>query len=248
MVDVTFLRRTMRGAANLALSTFWPPTCVLCGGRGSAPAQDLCGACEADLPVNSVACAVCAEPLAAAIDGHLRCGLCLKRAPRFDAAVAAYRYAYPIDHLVRALKYQSAIVQARVLGDLLANRVRTGRSEFPGLLIPVPLAPQRFRSRGYNQALELARRLEMQLRIPMRADLIMRTRETVEQVGLGQKERRRNIRNAFAITGPLPAHHIAIVDDVITTGSTANELARVLKRAGAKRVEVWAVARAGSDA
>ena len=208
-------------------------------------ARDLCAACEGDLPASDAACSVCAEPLAAA-GTDLRCGACLRRAPRFDAACCAFRYAYPVDHLIRALKYQGAIAQSRVLGNLLAAHIsQVHRGPLPELLIPVPLAQGRFQSRGYNQAIELGKHLEKWLHISLRADLVVRTRETAEQAGLGQKERRRNIRGAFACSGRLPARHLAIVDDVITTGSTVNELARLLKREGAKRVEVWAVARAG---
>lgn len=245
MVDVTPLHVVARHVVAQAIAMVWPPTCVLCGGRGEKPTRDLCSACAADLPANDAACSVCAEPLAAqGVD--LLCGSCLKRAPRFDVACCAFRYAYPVDYLIRRLKYQGAIAQSRVLGELLAFHLRKARSEpLPELLIPVPLAQKRFQARGYNQAVELGRHLERRLCIPMRSDLVERTRETAEQAGLGQKERRRNIRGAFALTAPLRAKHVAIVDDVITTGSTANELARVLKRAGARRIEVWAVARAG---
>jgi ComF family protein len=117
----------------------------------------------------------------------------------------------------------------------------------PELLVPVPLAPRRFRERGYNQAIELGRYVEKRLRIALRADLVMRVRETREQAALDKRERRKTIRGAFEVVRALPATHIAIVDDVMTTGSTVNELARVLKKAGARRVEVWAVARAGRE-
>ncbi|HYM35511.1 MAG TPA: ComF family protein, partial [Steroidobacteraceae bacterium] len=111
------------------------------------------------------------------------------------------------------------------------------------LIIPVPLAVERFRDRGFNQAIEIGRIIEMRLGIPLRPDLITRTRNTREQTGLDSKARRKNVRGAFAISAKLPAKHIAILDDVITTGSTANELARLLRRAGAKHIAVWAVAR-----
>ncbi|MFL6620338.1 MAG: double zinc ribbon domain-containing protein [Povalibacter sp.] len=223
----------------------WPPTCVLCGGSGRAPATDLCAECEADLPLNLPACAMCAEPLAGNSSVHLLCGECIRRKPKFDRATCAFRYAYPVDHLVRGLKYRNAVAYARVLGDLLATQIAKRCNDLPDFIVPVPLADQRFRTRGYNQALEIGRRLERRLGIPMITDAATRTRETSEQAGLDQKARRRNIRGAFAIAGKFPAANIAIIDDVITTGSTANELARVLKRAGAKRVQIWAVARAG---
>ncbi len=193
---------------------------------------------------------MCAQPLQGECVGDamnsLQCGVCLRRPRRFDAACCPFRYAYPLDHLVRALKYHGGIAQGRVLGELLAQRIQRTRTDpLPDLLLPVPLAPRRFRERGYNQAIELARCLERRLRIPLRADLVARVRETREQAALRRSERRRNIRRAFEVTGKFSAGHLAIVDDVVTTGSTVNELARVLKRAGATKIEVWAVARAG---
>jgi ComF family protein len=228
----------------LALWTFWPATCVLCGGTGQYPDRDLCAVCEADLPVNELACRRCALPLAGGAD--LVCGACLRRPPRFDLAFCPWQYAYPVDHLVRGLKYRGAVAYGRVLGELMARRIQLSRSDrMPEALLPVPLAPKRFRFRGYNQAIELARWIGRRLDIPLQADVAVRTRETQEQAGLDAKGRRRNIRGAFALGAPLQFRHVAIVDDVITTGSTTNELARVLKRAGATHVEVWAAARAG---
>lgn len=230
-------------------AALWPPTCVLCGAAGQRPIFDLCAPCEADLPANSRACSVCAQPLPGEGDAaanSLRCGACLRRPRHFDSAFCPFRYGYPLDHLVRALKYHGDIAHGRVLGEMLAHRIQRMRTDpLPDLLLPVPLAPRRFRQRGYNQAIELACCIERRLRIAMRADLVARVRETHEQAALPGKERRRNIRGAFAMLGKLPAGHVAIVDDVVTTCSTVNELARVLKRAGATKVEVWAVARAG---
>lgn len=166
--------------------------------------------------------------------------------PRFDACFAPYRYAYPLDFLIRALKYGGGIAHGRVLAELFASRLREAEcDELPAALLPVPLGTARFIERGYNQAIELATHISRQLAIPLRTDLLIRTRETREQAGLDRKARRKNLRAAFALRQPLPVKHVAIVDDVVTTGSTANEIARVLKRAGASRVEVWAIARAG---
>jgi ComF family protein len=174
------------------------------------------------------------------------CGACLRKRPSFDRCIAPYRYAYPLDHMIRALKYGNAIAYGRVLGDLFA------RCEFaaplPEVILPVPLGRARFVARGYNQALELASRVARQLDIELRADVLVRTRETLEQAGLDRRARRKNLRNAFSVAKPLEAAHVAVFDDVVTTGSTANELARVLKRAGVARVEVWAIARAARAA
>ena len=225
----------------------WPATCVLCSRVVRERQLDLCAGCEGDLPINSVACAICAEPLSGETSGCLVCGACLTRKPRFDASFCPFRYAYPLDHLVRGIKYHRAVAYGRVLSELFAARLQAMRcnAPLPDILLPVPLAARRYRERGYNQAIELARCVEKRLQVPMCTDLVVRSRETREQAALDKRERRRNIRGAFDVVRTLPGRHIAIIDDVVTTGSTVNELARVLKQAGARRVEVWAVARAG---
>jgi ComF family protein len=148
--------------------------------------------------------------------------------------------------MIRALKYGGAVAQGRVLAELFTRCLRRRPDDaWPEVLLPVPLAYGRFCRRGYNQAIELGIHLQRQLHIPLHTDVLVRTRETIEQAGLGRRERRKNLRNAFAVARPLPGRHVAIVDDVVTTGSTVNELARVLKQAGATRVDIWALARAG---
>lgn len=226
----------------------WPPQCALCGRRGQAVGIDLCAPCEADLPTNEPCCEHCAEPLHGAEAGRLLCGACLRRVPRVDGSIVPFRYAYPVDHMIRRFKYGRAIVLGRILGELFARRLsaRAGeaRPQLPQLLIPVPLAQPRFAERGYNQAIVLAEHIHRRSGIPLDTGLLVRTRMTREQAGLTQRERRLNIRRSFELTRTLPAAHVAIIDDVVTTGSTVNEIARVLKRGGAKRVEVWAMARA----
>lgn len=232
--------------AKALLHAFWPPQCVLCGRAGQPPAQDLCAGCEADLPLNANCCSVCAVPLAS---GDAVCGACLEKRPRFDACFAPYRYAYPLDHMVRRLKYAGAVAHGRVLGDLFAEQLeQRDRQDRPELLLPVPLGPARFRRRGYNQAVVLAEQIARRTGIQLQTDALVRTRDTLEQAGLDRRARRKNMRGAFALLRPLHAAHVAIVDDVVTTGSTANELTRVLKRAGVERVEVWAIARAARNA
>ena len=220
-----------------------PPTCIACGGDGS-PGLDLCCGCEAELPRNIPACARCGIVIAGQ-PATLTCGACLKAPPRFDRSVCAYRYEYPIDHLVRALKYGQTLGHARVLGELLVRQIEaTSGACLPQCFIPVPLSRQRFRERGYNQAIEIGRFVEQRIRVPMRTDLIARIRHTAEQAGLRRPQRRQNVRGAFAaLENRMPAH-VAILDDVVTTGSTVNEIARVLRRVGTERIEVWACARA----
>jgi ComF family protein len=227
------------------LHCLWPSVCVLCR-RVGQPSLDLCVACAPDLPANGVACSRCAIPLTADAGASYVCGACLRRPPAFRAAFAPFRYDYPLDWLIHGLKYRREAACGRVLGVLFARSLlaRQARS-FPDVIIPTPLSTRRYRERGFNQAIELARPISAAIGVPWRADLVIRQRDTREQTGLRRKERRRNVRGAFALCKPLPARHVVILDDVVTTGSTAHELARILRRGGATTIELWAVARAG---
>ena len=143
------------------------------------------------------------------------------------------------------LKFGRSLAAGRVLSQLWIDALSESPPARPDLLIPVPLHASRLRERGYNQALELARPLAQALTIPLRHDVLLRTRATLAQANLDAKARRKNLRGAFAIVenAALP-QHVVIVDDVMTTGATLRECARVLLRAGVSRVDVWALARA----
>lgn len=157
--------------------------------------------------------------------------------------MSPFIYGFPVDRMIQKLKYGHELHYGRVLGQLLAQRLAS-RGSRPELVIPVPLAPRRFRERGFNQARELALPLCRSLSLTLRSDLVVRKRETKEQAGLDKNERARNTRDAFALVAPLHAKHVVVIDDVVTTGSTVNALARILRAAGAEWIEVWAVARA----
>lgn len=220
----------------------YPPRCLLCGAPG-VEGRDLCAACLLDLPHNPVACLRCGLPLAGHEDGL--CGACLNHPPRIDSSIIPFRYASPLDHLLLGLKFNRQLINARLLGKLMANEiVRRGELQ-PDAILPVPLHRERLHERGFNQALELARPIAKRLALPLRPELAMRTAATAAQSSLERRARRQNIRGVFSASEGLPAH-IAIVDDVVTTGSTVNELAKVLRRAGAERVVVWACARVPS--
>jgi len=236
------IRRVDRWREGLA-RVLWPSICILCRSRG-AFGLDLCTACEADLVPNGHACSICAEPLPAADEASV-CGACVQHPPAFECSYVPFRYAYPINHLVRNLKFRGDLACGRVLGELFAARVVARAVALPELIIPVPLAQQRYRQRGFNQANELALPVRRVTRIPVRNDLVIRHRETAEQAALDLESRRKNVRRAFSMAASLPARHVAILDDVVTTGSTVGELARVLHSAGAERVAVWAICRAG---
>lgn len=223
-----------------------PPICCLCGDPATA-SINLCHGCRDDLPWNTRACRRCALPLPSGAGHGECCAQCLRRPPPFDTAVAAWRYASPVDFLITGLKYRSRLDYARLLGELLGASLRAKpRRSWPDCLIPVPLHRERLRERGFNQALELARPLARHLGLALDQARCRRTRATPHQTDLPARERRSNVGGAFAATSSLAGAHVAIVDDVITTGHTVSELARTLRRAGASRVEIWACARASA--
>jgi len=216
-----------------------PSCCVLCG-RAGQPGRDLCVACAGELPYLKTACCGCAIPLP-----HVGiCGQCQQKPHCFDNAWAAFDYQSPIDHLIQALKFNGKLYSARLLGKLMAERIAMAGLDLPQLLLPVPLHSARLRQRGFNQALELARPLAREFDLPMEPDLCRRLRPTPAQTGLDAKARRRNLKGVFELV-PMPGvSHVTIVDDVMTTGSTAETLAKALKRGGVERVDVWVCARA----
>lgn len=229
------------GIARRAFAALVPYRCLLCGADGDR-ARDLCPGCAADFAANRACCARCAVPLAHAAPV---CGACLRSPPPFDAAWSSFRYAHPLDLLEARFKFHADLAAGRVLSDLLIERFRIDAPALPDAIVPVPLHRARLRARGYNQALELARPLARSLAIPLRDDRLVRTRATDAQSALDAKARRRNLRGAFTVEAgaPLPAH-VALFDDVMTTGATLREAALTLRRAGVARVDAWALARA----
>jgi ComF family protein len=224
------------------LSQLFPATCVLCGARGHS-GLDLCAGCLADLPHNRRCCARCAIPMAADQPAGAPCGACSHRPPPYAAAHSAFLYQDPIPALVAGAKFRGRLNLARLLGICLARSLIEVGAEMPEMIVPVPLHPGRMRERGYNQALEVARATGRELGIPVDARYCVRTRSITPQEGLEKAERRRNVRGAFAVRGELAARHVALLDDVVTTGSTAAEVTKVLLKAGIDRVDLWAVAR-----
>jgi ComF family protein len=213
-----------------------PSACLLC--TGPAEPGTVCNGCRTSLPWNRIACPVCALPLASTTAQV--CGHCLAEPPHFDSALSAFRYEAPIAQAIAGLKYHAQFRQSRWLGGEIAALVSAARGlPLPELLIPVPLHASRLRERGYNQALELARGITRTLPIAIDWRVASRTRATADQIG----KRRREVRGAFAVGSAIAGYHVAIIDDVMTTGSTVNELARACRSAGATRIEVWTAAR-----
>jgi len=220
------------------LAIVMPLDCVVCGASAQTN-QDLCPACLEDLPRLHQVCSRCGMALSVASSGP--CGQCLKQPPEFDAVWAPFAYEFPLDQLIQQFKFSDQLVFGRLLARLM---LQTGSPQLPEVLIPVPLHPARLRQRGFNQATELALHLGRQLAVPVAASVLARSRDTPSQSGLDASQRRANLKQAFAMAGELAWGHVALVDDVMTTGSTARCCARVLKAAGVRRVDVWVCARA----
>jgi ComF family protein len=212
-----------RVISRLLAQTLFPPRCCLCSFPGESLDLDLCTYCRAALPWN---------------------------AEHGEPYFVAMRFEQPADELIRRLKYHGIVANARVLGVLLAQAVEEACMPLPRLLVPVPLHPAKLRERGFNQAAALAGFAGAMLGISSVHSVVRRMRNTPSQTALDVSQRQINVRGAFAVGSArhsrmlLDAEHVAIVDDVITTGSTVNELRRVLLAAGVRKVDVWAVARA----
>ena len=161
----------------------------------------------------------------------------------FDETHAPFIHQGITRYLIASLKFNKQYKSARLLSFLLADYLAKS-VERPELIIPIPLHKQRYKKRGFNQSIEIAKNLSKMLDIPLDTKSCIRQRDTAHQVGLSSEDRRKNIKNAFVVRKAIKANHVAIVDDVITTGSTANELAIVLKKAGVSRVDVWSCSRA----
>ncbi|MGH8442842.1 MAG: ComF family protein [Nevskiaceae bacterium] len=217
-----------------------PARCFWCAGKTRAlPA---CEGCRAALPWNLPACRACAMPLTSGATSV--CGDCLGDAPPQASSWAAFRYVSPVAQAIVELKFNGRLAAASVVGQLMAERLARRALPMPQVLIPMPLHASRLRSRGYNQALELGREVAGMLSLPIEPHAARRTRATQEQTRLNAAARRRNVCGAFAVEGAVVrGRHVALLDDVITTGATAAELARATLAAGAARVEVWAAAR-----
>jgi ComF family protein len=214
-----------------------PTRCYLCGDKTRSSAQ-LCAFCFGLLPTLKSACRVCAQPLTQGVD---ICGACLSAPPAFKRTIAAFHYDWPINHFVTGLKYQHKLYSARLIGNLLADRL-CGEKK-PDMIIPVPLHVNRLKQRGFNQSLEIARFVAKRLLIPLETTRCVRVKNTQPQTTLTQKQRQLNVRNAFSVGPFLPGERVVILDDVITTGSTVRALAKAIYRAGCSDISVWCCCR-----
>lgn len=210
--------------------------CLLCL---TACQDDLCRTCHDSLPqLPADHCPLCLLPT---IDSRI-CGVCLKNPPAWTHAVAALPYLFPVDAMIRSLKYQEDLTLAPVLANLLIAKMNA--SALPDVIIPVPLHPLRLQQRGFNQALEMGRYISRHLGVSLLPHACVRNKDTLSQTELSWNKRHTNMRNAFECTTSLQHKHVALLDDVMTSGATLHELTKVVRKQGASKVSVWVIARA----
>jgi ComF family protein len=213
-----------------------PGLCLLCG--TPATKGNLCQGCRDDLPyLPRDRCPRCAAPSHA---GAV-CGACLQNPPEFDLALAPCAYAHPLDRAIQSFKFASNLAAAPMLADLMLTEIRA--TTLPDLIVPMPLSRERLRERGFNQSLEIARIIAVEIGVVLDPEVCRRIQHGAAQSALAWDERAKNIRGAFVCVDDLHGRSVAVVDDVLTTGSTLNEIARVLRKRGATQVIGWIAAR-----
>ncbi|KTC85909.1 MULTISPECIES: ComF family protein [Legionella] len=216
-----------------------PSVCVLCYQYHRQPFA-VCDSCLNLLKQIGPACRYCALPLPD--DTFLSCGVCSKKKPAIDKTITAYLFEEPLRTLVHEFKYHEALYLVSFLARLMLNALPNGVLETQ-CLVPVPLHPKRLRQRGFNQAAELCKFLARKLALPYELNLCKKIIHTAPQASLNKKQRKQNLQNAFQ-SQLSPYQHITLVDDLLTTGSTANELALAFKQQGVAQVDLWCCARA----
>ncbi len=228
------------------INALFKQNCLLCASQlhsSLANNHALCEACLKDLPWHpKTSCPQCGL----ASDGNI-CGSCISSPPDFDATYSVFLYAYPVDAMMQRYKYGSMLNLGHTFGQLLNEKTKLGSVD---LIIPMPMHPARIKERGFNQAHEITKVLtknhteKLDFKSKLDHKSVIRQKLTPPQASLPLKERVKNIKGAFAVNGDLTGKRIAIVDDVMTTGASLNELAKMLKKAGATHVECWVIARA----
>jgi len=228
--------------AELFFDGLLPRHCVLCG-LGSGP-ENICAPCAAELPRIVHSCILCGLPLLQETGQF--CGVCLHKAPPWNRAIAALVYRFPVDQMVRRFKFSRNLACGQILGKELLLAVERKSSTLPSCILPVPLHRTRHFSRAFNQAELLARCVGKGLEIPIYNHVLHRARRTPAQSGLDAESRKRNLRGAIQCRPPdklqCKLEHVALVDDVMTTGTTLAECTRTLRRAGAKEISTWVAA------
>ena len=232
------ITRTLFNRALWLFDKLFEPVCLLCR-QAPEHRHGLCAACSQSLPLNKSPCQICARPL----ETGAICGKCISNANHFDHAIAPLLYREPVSHMLRALKYHNGIAFARTAASVISEAALKRGEKKPDLICSVPMTTQAQRKRGFNQSALIALLMGYRLGIPVSNHLLKKVRQTPHQSDLTARERKSNLKNAFTCQRHVEGRHVVIVDDVLTTGATVNELATTLKKADASRVDVWVCAR-----
>lgn len=215
-----------------------PSICILCK-QFHKGTLAVCAPCIALMPQLGAACQYCADPLPDR--EHLICGRCIKKPPYVDRSFIAYKFEEPLRTLLHRFKYHNGLYLASFLSHLILHAAQQQPNK-PQCLIPVPMHPQRIKQRGFNQAAVLAQALAQKLQIPCALNYCQKIINTAPQASLDREQRQKNLRHAFSARQH-PYQHVALIDDLLTTGATTNELAFTLKKTGVQQVDVWCCAR-----
>ena len=221
-----------------ALNWLAPNKCYGCLKILSRP-PPFCDACYIELPFQSNTCQQCGQAYAANRD---YCGRCIITPPAYDRCFCPFEYQTPIKDLICGFKYREKVEHANMIGQLLAREIKNKEEPMPDIIVPVPIHIAKLRSRGFNQAKLIATIVGRKLNVPVTHKIIIKTRSTPPQAKQSLANRKKALSGCFAVQQPFSAKNVAIVDDVVTTGSTVNEISKVLKKNGANYVQVWGVA------
>lgn len=231
----------MPESVNSRLAALWPRDCLFCGLVSGARAS--CPGCRSDLVWVANPCRDCGKPLPAT---RTRCDDCEQQgSPLNGVTRSALIYTYPIDRIIAAAKYRDRLDCAAELGEILADYLGALNEPFhrPELVVPVPLHRRRLAMRGYNQATEIARPVAARFDLRLFEQGCRRHRHTAEQTRLSGAARQQNLTGAFTAAPAVQGKHVAIIDDVLTTGATVKAVGLALRSAGASSIQIWTVAR-----
>ncbi len=221
----------------------YPDCCHNCHKETSQEDKGLCQECRYKLKLIINPCKICGEELSEISSNQSICGRCQTNTRYFDSVFAPFCYSDPLDKLIHDMKYSKRISNCDLLAELLYEQVVLQRITLPECLIPAPINPNQFLQRGFNQSIEITNRLGKLLNIPVKNDLIIKTNNTERQSRLSYSQRQKNLKGSFKLNKPIEFQHIAIIDDVVTTTATTNEIAKIAKCNGVNRIQVWACAR-----
>lgn len=230
-------------ALNSISKTFYPDICHNCNALTLPNDRGLCKECRYKLKLVLNPCKICGEELKDIASTASICGRCQREKRYYDKVIAPFHFCPPLDGMIHKMKISRKISNCVLIADLIYGQIILRQIEMPQCLIPTPTNPSKLRQRGFNQSTEIAKHLGKKLGITVKNDLIIKKCNTQRQSQLQFSQRQSNLKDAFILNRPIPHNHIAIIDDVVTTTATANELAKVAKQNGVKKVQIWACAR-----